>query len=282
MTLVFTFITSDYSIVVSDRRLVTESGKLYDDDTNKIVLLDCCSVFAYTGLARINGQSTHHWLAETISKPQPRTIAGVLPEIRTKATDAFHRMNLPSVLKRHAFVGVGWVNLQPANILRPCLFRISNFHDQSGRTLEDANDEFIGHLLVLGPKQWFACQWSGQQLAPNSRVWLNRMITRAGRERLNPNLIWRLISSLIRNTASSNSYVGAGVLGACIPRVAVPPTEFQIVSPLTAPYRFDAYTPSFLEMPSRSAKCVVHGPTMVLPGVIVDAPKLIELGPAEN
>lgn len=278
MTLVLTLILNDHVVLVADRRVVTHEGKICDDDTNKLVVHEGCHVFAYTGLACLQGERTDRWMARVITESPRNSLLHVLKELRRRATTAFRTIPRRHPLKRHAFAGVGWVKTLPDKCLRPCMFRVSNFHDRFGRYRTVAGDEFVVALTLLGNQGWFAWQSTGQPLPDGFRIWLTRLLRRAGPRRANPDLLWLLCSRIIRGVALSNEAVGRGLLAACIPRLAVPPNQLKIVSPLTRSLRFDRELPSFLELAARPTKCLLHGPTVVFGGVIVDALRLVELG----
>jgi hypothetical protein len=57
---------SPYRIVqVSDRRLTLPGGKLYDDEANKAITVNCDDAYfsvAYTGLARLRDRDSREWM----------------------------------------------------------------------------------------------------------------------------------------------------------------------------------------------------------------------------
>lgn len=65
MTLLITALSPYRVIQVSDRRLTLPGGKLYDDETNKAVTVNCDDAYfsvAYTGLARVRDHRTRTWI----------------------------------------------------------------------------------------------------------------------------------------------------------------------------------------------------------------------------
>jgi hypothetical protein len=65
VTLIIT-VMSPYRIMqVSDRRLTLPGGKLYDDEANKAITVNCDDGYfsvAYTGLARLRDRDSREWV----------------------------------------------------------------------------------------------------------------------------------------------------------------------------------------------------------------------------
>jgi len=125
---------------LSDRRLTDlRTRKPVPSPATKVTLYPDMWIH-YTGLSEIDGVPTDLWLARTLER-QYHLPTGLF-HLRDKLTEAFRRIRSPSWMKRHAFVGVGWV---PADQTRtqydPVIVTVSNFLTQSGTWLAEAEDK---------------------------------------------------------------------------------------------------------------------------------------------
>ncbi len=276
MTLIVPFISDDFAVLVSDRRFILPNGRSVDDDGNKVVVFNRHNCFGYTGLATLNGHPTDMWLADVLASVGAKPLAQALNLLREQATEHFLRLDVKSQWKRHAFVGIGWSRLMPMNILRPAIFRVSNYHTPDGRSLPEAEDVFRVHLNLLGPRCPFMWGAIGQRIDESLAVTATRLFRRAGRSRISANIVWRVVLSVMSYMARHNVAVGRGLLGICIPLASVSPSQtFQLIAPLGGAARFDNTVPSFLDVLARSDKFVLHGPTIVENGVVAHGLKII-------
>lgn len=280
MTLIIPFISDDFAMLVSDRRFVLPNGRSVDEDGNKVVVFNRHYCFGYTGLATLNGYPTDMWLADVLASVGAKPLPEALKLLRERATEQFLALDVEPQQKRHAFVGVGWSRLMPMNILRPAIFRVSNYHTPDGRSLPEAEDIFRVHLNLLGPRCPFMWGAIGQQIEQSLAVTATRLFRRVGRSRISANIVWRVVSSVMSYTARHNVAVGRGLLGICIPLASVRPSRtFQMIAPLNGVARFDNSVPSFLDVLARADKFVLHGPTIVENGVVAHGLKIIRLDP---
>ena len=278
MTLIIPFISDEFAVLVTDRRFVLPSGRSIDEDGNKVVLFNRHHCFGYTGLATLNGYPTDMWLADVLASAGAKPLYEALKLLREQATERFRPLDIERQLKRQAFVGVGWYRLMPMNILRPAVFRVSNYHSADGNCLPEAEDIFRVYLNVLGPRCPFMWAAIGQPIGASVTVTATRLFRRAGRSRMTANIVWRVVSSVMSAVARQNVAVGRGLLGICIPLASVGSSQtFQMVAPLNGDARFDNTVPSFLDLLARPDKFVLHGPTIVENGVVAHNLKLVRL-----
>lgn len=278
VTLIIPFISDDFAMLVSDRRFVLPNGRSVDEDGNKVVVFNRHHCFGYTGLATLNGYPTDMWLADVLASVGAKPLPEALKLLRERATEQFLRLDVKSRWKRHAFVGIGWSRLMPMNILRPAMFRVSNYHTSDGSRLPEAEDIFRVYLNVLGPRCPFMWGAIGQPISTSLTVAATRLFRRAGRSRISANIVWRVVSSVMSYTARQNVAVGRGLLAICLPLASVGPSQtFQMIAPLNGLARFDNTVASFLDVLARPDKFVLHGPTIVENGVVAHGLKIIRL-----
>lgn len=145
MTIVLACVTSDAVYQISDRRLVDVAtrAQVIDDEKNKAVLVNSRVAFGYTGLARIDGESTDTWLAKVIACGSTSDMAEVAERIRARATHAFTSMTIPKAYKRHAFQAVGWFQLRGEKESTPGIVVVHNALDEkTGSWLSEPLEEF--------------------------------------------------------------------------------------------------------------------------------------------
>ena len=67
MTLILTCLTDDCVYQVSDRRLTSFDPPRapIDDEANKALIVGGRVAFGYTGISKVNGEKTDHWLTRT-------------------------------------------------------------------------------------------------------------------------------------------------------------------------------------------------------------------------
>lgn len=178
MTLVLTYMRSNYVLQVSDR-LVTIGGKQFDEAANKslIVLLDDAIVcVSYTGHAYIGGDkvSTDQWLAEllsgtqidaqVLSRPPIRLSTGpiewwprmgiALTALRLGLDDAYQRLPRGEQKFAPSVVLAGWKNVghrsaRKAAGVRPVIALVA-FSGNAGRYVIQQQDRWW-HLVTSGP-----------------------------------------------------------------------------------------------------------------------------------
>jgi hypothetical protein len=104
MTLILGAITSDCVVMVSDRRLTDgRTRRVINDSQNKCVCLYGVFILGYTGLAKLDGESTDRWVAKKLAGKNPIDSASILAAETARAVRAFDRG-----VRRHAYMLLGW------------------------------------------------------------------------------------------------------------------------------------------------------------------------------
>jgi hypothetical protein len=90
MTLLIALANQDYSLVLGDRRLVS-NGRVAEDEANKVCILFCDDArvaIAYTGLAAYANFRTQDWLREVLSdiSKDKHNLDDMLSEFQARAS----------------------------------------------------------------------------------------------------------------------------------------------------------------------------------------------------
>jgi hypothetical protein len=220
MTQIIGAITKDYVLLASDRRLTLgdgpRAGELFDDDTCKLVSLCGICGIGYTGLASIEGQSTHQWIAKNLAGAGCRDAASADRTIVKCATAAF------ASVRRwpQAFLMAGWAPFVKFTGLRPHLCLITNMMDSSQRRAHAPLESFASFRKALRDEESSCCEVIGLPLSIHRARQLRRNIDRLAQRLIGPKEALRLLVDEIIHTsvAEKQSTVGSKVLGFCIPR----------------------------------------------------------------
>lgn len=131
MTLLLAGVTSEFGIVLSDRR-VTASGKLVDDEANKMTAYFCTDakvVLTFTGLAQAGSFDTGDWLQNFLvhnSEPERKWFP-----VRTRLAKALEQemkqVAAPVSAKRLSIIITGYQYSEDGEMAAAVLTRISNF-----------------------------------------------------------------------------------------------------------------------------------------------------------
>jgi hypothetical protein len=225
MTLAIGCITADYTIQVSDRRLVwltgSNAGKVADDDRNKVVVVCNRVALSYTGLAEIGREKTDDWLLEVASKIVPYNPQRLLNALSEAATAAFRRIRLPSSKKRHAFLISGWARFNDREApLTPFVCAVSDALDDNWSWNREASDTFriLMSPLVGRP---FRVAAVGQTIPPDIRNRLMRQIRAYVSREGSPVPYIEILAQAIRAVAESKSNVGKNLMAVSLPRSAL-------------------------------------------------------------
>ncbi len=265
MTLVLSCTTRDYVIQVSDRRLVCQVGNRVDvqeDNANKVTLFNQRIAFAYTGLAEIDGKRTDKWLVDVLAAAGHSSLVDACSMIESSATDAFRRMHLPSGVKRHAFVGVGWTLSAVNNQYRAITCTITNAQSKQGEWLSEAQGEFRTWNRILPESNLFQLEVTGQPIEKTTRVDLERQIKSCVGRRTSPKPIARLLVNKVREAAVRNDKIGQNLLVVSLPKSAIPHGQFVFIN---APPEKEEMT--FLYMPTGKDDGIQYGPNLVYGGL---------------
>ena len=273
MTLVLSFLTQDFILQVSDRRLTWPDGSVEDDNTNKATIYCGRMALGYTGLAQIKTRKTDEWLAGILARAQSSPEA--LEIIKNEATAHFRGISQTPRQRRHAFVGVGWTRTAADGAIRPFFSRVSNFHDAQDQELPAASDEFTVRNVLLDASDPPRLDATGRQLTEDERLLLGAGL----RYMKDPTEIALALARTIRVVAGRDNAVGRGVLAVHIPRAAVenPDQRFMVVSGGTAPEAFVTFAPGSFYLAAGTQTALQHMPNVVCYGV---AMVRAEAGPA--
>lgn len=268
VTLILSFVSGEYILQVSDRRLVDpRTGRPVHEAENKAVIYCGHVIFGYTGLARISGRATDIWLAQTLQPCQ--TLDAALKAVRTRATADFRQIP-PRLPKQHAFVAAGWARGSPDGPLRPFLAAIRNF--DLGRPSSAPADEF-----TIGC-HWFEADQiavlpMGQLVRPQEIHHLARNLRRATTRRAGPWALARLLLSAMREASRGNPAIGPSVMVCSMPRHAVERGESSVGIPLSRS-GIDWSTAQAFYIPADSDDPITYGPTIVCAGDIIAMPTI--------
>lgn len=263
MTLVMAIATWDFIVVASDRRLTWPDGSLADDNANKLVQFDEVGVWGYTGLAKISGTRTDHWLADVVSQNAQNGLTPVLRAIRAAGDAAVASVRTPFGL---AFLGSFWARPEGEPPVRPVLSCISNFHADWEAPTPNANHAFLIHHRALNERDEVLVTSVGTQVSPRVLTVLRRLIrrrivrARAGdtaHQVLGGELEAIAVRS-IQSVAQKDPRVGRGVLVACLPRPLGSRPDLIIISGVP-----DTLSPTFRYYPPAGGDPWSYGPIVV-------------------
>lgn len=259
-------------------------------DQNKTVMLCNRMAFSYTGMAVLQTKQTSVWLWEVIQELKDRcSTKAVIDHIAKRADIAVARTNRSHYPNdsdlRHAFVGVGWVQLPGASNLSPMLVRITNYHDPTGREMAIPRSEFHIQRIMI-PDREYRLMETGTNQTPREREQLNARIKKHAKSKngLPATLVMHLLSNAIWKVhRRAKNKVSDNLLVVCIPCAAAerhrvnlftsnsgPRAGFSLINqgckeadePLLPEHMAQfAYIPSALEGPTQ------HAPLLACPGM---------------
>jgi hypothetical protein len=220
MTQILALMTQEYVLVASDRRLTYASGssvgKVAHDNTCKLVSL--CGIWgiAYTGLARLNNQPTHEWIAIKLAENNCKSASQAAEIIANHAAPAVAAARLST---EQTFLIAGWRRIDQET-MAPHFFLITNMIDNAGAKREAPSVEFGRFERLLKPQETYAARIVGRPLQPGRGRHLDRLVRKVASRKLTPRIPMYALSREIGNTAASDRTVGGSVLAFCIPRAA--------------------------------------------------------------
>lgn len=214
MTLILNYLSRDYVIQVSDRRLTRLDGTLFDDRTNKATVFGNRVVFAYTGLAKMDLTRTDIWLNRVLNMPGTGSVSDAASVLCERATNYFRTFAYTPRAKRHAFVGAGWTRSRVDEDLKALLLTVSNFHSALGEEMSAAGRQFDIKATIPSADQLPGLAAFPQKL---SRDELLQVLADLQGES-HPQAIALRLAEAIRLVASQDTTVGKGLLAVCIPK----------------------------------------------------------------
>jgi hypothetical protein len=224
MTLILNFLSEEFVVQASDRRLTMTDGTIADEHATKAIFFCGHFTLGYTGLAEVEGKNMAQWIVEELLPCH--SVDDAMHRLAERATQAFAAMRLPSAWKRTAIEAVGWSVLRGTprpditGELQATAFTISNFVQPDGTHLATAKPYFEPLLEVLRPGVPGSFHSVGQPLEPQEKADTMEALSllleqNAGREEFINTLVAR-----IRSVAQRNSAVGTRVLVSLVPRSA--------------------------------------------------------------
>lgn len=268
MTLILSCLTSKYAIQVSDRRLTLTNGEIYDEQSNKAILVNGHMIFGYTGLAYIdNGIRSDEWflnsLVESYKNNPKSSLTSTAEFIAQKASKTMSRLKISPENKRLAWVGIGWAKLTGTTQLLPTYLCISNMHDDRGKPLKQACSKFS--VLPFTPLDDTPVMLipNGQSIQHDLASRLKRLLRKCVERDLNPTTLARVLVGAVRKVASNNVYVGKNLLVSAIPKDSVHLGRLKLLG----------FTPqkniaTFSYVPENTMTHVQYGPNVFHHGVI--------------
>jgi hypothetical protein len=231
MTLILSFISNNYLIQVSDKSLFQiGNGTEISTNTNKAVLYCQQVAFGYTGISIIDNKATDQWLAEHLSTSTNKDLPDILQNIANSATTSFKKIRLPQKDKRHAFVGIGYVQLLPiihGEKLQPIYLSITNSLDPSGNWMDKPDDKFTVWYKFLPQNEPFLFVSDGQILPNSTKRKLNSRIEKALCKNNPSRAIEWIFVNAIREQATKNSMIGKNITSISIPLSTIEEEEVR-------------------------------------------------------
>lgn len=259
MTLVLSYLTPDFVVQVSDRRLTWSNGSVADDSSNKATVYCGRMAFAYTGLAQIKTHKTDEWLTMLLARA--KSMPEAMKMLKDEATAHFRGISETPRQRRHAFVAVGWTRRAVEEPFRRILVRVSNFHDATGGELAEGGSEFSSALWILEPNEPPRLNVTGRQLTEDEALLLGDGL----RHMQDATDVAFALARMVRIVAARDAAVGRGILAVHIPRAAVEAMgpEFEVL--FGAP--FGPRTAGSAYFPANSQEMVQYGPNVACYGV---------------
>lgn len=284
MTLILSCLTDRYAIQVSDRRLTLQDGSVYDDDSNKAILVNGRIAFGYTGLAFLdNGRiRTDDWFLDALidshkanPKASPMDTFKFVAEL---ATQALSNIDTKPEFKRLAFIGIGWLRSKVRNGFVPIYLTISNCHDSKGRWISRAQPEFS--VLIDSPPDNLpvTLKADGQPLGNNElRNRVYRLLNTCVKGELSPRTMSRILVAAIRHVASSNPLVGKNLIVSSIPKESVRLSTFSLTG--REPLK---HCQTFTYVPENTSMRVEYGPHVFYHGNAIKGYECSNINPQGN
>jgi hypothetical protein len=227
MTFVLTCLTSDYVVLVADRRLVAAGRSpaepvVVDDDACKVVLLREQFAFGYSGLAEMEqppAGRTDLWLVNTLQRISEAvgSIPMLFDRFAIQTVEAFQHITDIDVSKEpHTFVAVGFQG--GPDDLSPVFISLSNARDLEGRRRQPSL-EWVLRSETLGDSP-VGLHQTGAQLDMQARDELEMVLPEIAHD--NPAGVVDYLGQAIRaESRGGNPAVGESLLAVLLPKKGV-------------------------------------------------------------
>lgn len=167
MTLIISALAEDVIIQVSDRLVTWPDGRVWSDNATKVVCVECADAaftVAYTGLALIGNVRTDRWIVNALNRngATNKRFPDLFQDFHTSAARTSSDLRELGVASRNitfVFAGFG----RPG----PFAAYLTNQEDQSGKSLNEINDDFIAGAFFLNrrPRRKFDLLVNGDERA---------------------------------------------------------------------------------------------------------------------
>ena len=268
MTLILGCLTRDFVVLASDRRLTAfDTGKVVDEDENKMVILCGVGIIGYSGISRIDGQFVERWVVDQLLKVG--TDEDPLLALARAATISFNRMPYRLDIKRHAFAVAGYAKLRslPDDPALPMATAVTNAMDNEWNWLDKAESSFrLVKPHGIRPRISNMIFWTGAALKSSESAILKRQIRRVLEQR-NHNPLGGVVDTLVtgvRAVSRRNSTVGPNVLATVMPRSTLN-TANVTTSHGYPDWDYDGITAAYY--PESSDAGLIYAPALVAPGL---------------
>jgi hypothetical protein len=259
VTQIISVITQKYVLLVSDRRLTSlEDGKVFYDEECKLVsLCNICGI-GYSGLAKLDGISTHEWIARTLAAANCHNASRASQILAQMTPRALSKVK--AEWRRQIFLLAGWSHFDNPPALRSYYCVVTNTLDENGQMLATPRERFDRTICALRDDEQFLYYTIGQ---PIKRVGkLERNLRRLVEREIGPKETLRLLVDGVINTHAHTEKVGDKILGFCIPKHSV---EIQLQTGYsTALAKFpDEHSVAFVYFDPAYSELRQYGPTVV-------------------
>ena len=225
-------------------------------------------IFRYTGLSSIDNEKTKNDelflnVLNEAHKVHPNASLTITAEYVAKcATDIVCHIKANTVLKRLAFVGIGWGRPTGKDTLCPIYVAISNMHDINGKLLSQAQPEFSVGVFTPPDNMPVMLVSDGQLLSKENRKRVLRLLKKCVEHSVGPKTIARILVATVRNVASTNPMVGRNLLVNSIPKAAVHPGKSNLIGSYPRPNNI-----TFTYVPENTSIQVQYGPKVFAFGI---------------
>ena len=222
--MILTFLTKDYVVQASDRRISYLDGKTPPkDDSNKALVYGNNFVFAYTGRAQLVRTPTIDWAAQRLSERD--NLNEAIHHLKDRATSLVQNFysGRPPHEKMVGFVGAGFAETEENGrwYLKPLRIMISNFTEQNDTWLPHKEFRIVHEALQVG--RTFKLFVSGRPLAKERRSAINNILTWCLRHKKaqGPETIGRFLAREILKAAEADGAIGTNIMCTFVPRAFI-------------------------------------------------------------